>query len=242
MVQRTVSIKTGKDSPLIGTMFEADKIEANRPAVMFVHGLGSNRIGYVRRAEPLESLGYTCLTFDLRGRGDSEGHRSTLRPRDDIEDITRAYEFLALQRGVDADRIHVVGASYGAYLTAILPSRVSLESIVLRSPPLLADQRLDRPFWLDRFGKLMRHGRATSVADAEGLRALSEFTGKVMIVESEKDDSVPHETLEKFLKAVKRGELRHEVIIGAGHTLSADADKHYIGLLVDWFRTQIATP
>lgn len=89
---------------------------ADRAAVL-VHGRGQNRIISSFRpdliAQMLLASGYSVLTFDLRGHGESEGDRYSLgqyEPRD----IVAAVDFAAAKAGIDRRRVALIGESLGA--------------------------------------------------------------------------------------------------------------------------------
>ncbi|HET7197358.1 MAG TPA: alpha/beta fold hydrolase, partial [Burkholderiales bacterium] len=86
------------------------------PAVMVLHGFGSNKdSGTMRTAAKLfTSLGYAALRFDMRGCGESEGERGRVICLEQVEDTRSALTFLAGRSDVDASRIAVFGHSFGA--------------------------------------------------------------------------------------------------------------------------------
>jgi pimeloyl-ACP methyl ester carboxylesterase len=95
------------------------------PAVVLLHGFGSNKSdGMVTMtAAILARLGYTTLRFDMRGCGDSEGERARVLCEEQVEDVRSAVTYLRGLPGVRADRVAVMGHSFGAavavYATAM---------------------------------------------------------------------------------------------------------------------------
>jgi hypothetical protein len=87
-----------------------------RPAVIVLHGFGSNKAsGNVRRPmQMLSDRGYVTLGFDMRGCGDSEGEPARIICLEQVEDTQNAISFLQTQAMVDPDRIAVLGSSFGA--------------------------------------------------------------------------------------------------------------------------------
>jgi fermentation-respiration switch protein FrsA (DUF1100 family) len=65
----------------------------------------------------LNEAGYVAIAFDYRGWGDSGGERGRLAPLEQVDDIRNTITFLETLKFVDADRIGLVGISYGC-LTA----------------------------------------------------------------------------------------------------------------------------
>jgi len=92
-----------------------------RPVIM-VHGKGTDREagpgdGILGTAAPLVRAGYTVLTFDLRGSGESGGERFTLGANE-VRDVAGAADYVR-QRGLAADGVSLVGFSMGG-ATALL--------------------------------------------------------------------------------------------------------------------------
>ncbi len=81
-------------------------------ALIFVHGLGSNRSDLLDQAVVLAKEGYGALLFDLRAHGLSEGKQSSWGLAE-VADVQAALAFLQAQPAIDPDRIGVVGHSMG---------------------------------------------------------------------------------------------------------------------------------
>jgi pimeloyl-ACP methyl ester carboxylesterase len=86
-----------------------------RAAFLILHGFGSNKSSsnVVEPSKVLHELGYITLSFDMRGCGESEGERGRVICLEQVEDTRSAREFLARQPHVDAQRIGVIGSSFG---------------------------------------------------------------------------------------------------------------------------------
>jgi hypothetical protein len=87
-----------------------------RPALLVLHGFGSNKDGGVALAAArlFADLGYVALRFDFRGCGDSDGPRGRVICLEQVEDTRNALTFMASRSDVDPDRIAVFGNSFGA--------------------------------------------------------------------------------------------------------------------------------
>lgn len=81
-------------------------------ALIFVHGLGSNRAALLDQAAMLAEQGYGALLFDLRAHGRSEGEKSSWGITE-LADVEAALAFLQSQPEVNAGKIGVVGHSMG---------------------------------------------------------------------------------------------------------------------------------
>lgn len=65
---------------------------------------------YVRYHEALTAAGFGVLVFDYRGFGDSEGDRSTISPRQQLEDLVSAVTYVGAREDVDGDRVGAFGS------------------------------------------------------------------------------------------------------------------------------------
>lgn len=65
---------------------------------------------YVRYHEALTAAGFAVLVFDYRGFGDSEGDRTLLSPRRQLEDLQSAVTYLESRSDIVRDSIGVFGS------------------------------------------------------------------------------------------------------------------------------------
>lgn len=199
---------------------------AGSPAILFLHGLGSDRRGYESRAvAAADALGAVCLTFDLGGHGESDGDAERLSPREHLEEVCCAYDVLLAGR--DRDRVGVCGASYGGFLAALLVGERPVSRLLLRAPALYPDRLVDVA--------LAERGPLDDPApDSVALRNLAAFAGETLVLESGRDAVIGHATIEAYLGASPR--MRHELIADATHHLADPAWKaRFESLIVEWF-------
>ena len=207
------------------------------PGVLFVQGWGSGQEVYLPRAREIAALGCLCLTFEPRGVAKGDPRHETVSREDNLRDIVAAYDLLAGQPSVDASAIGVVGASYGAYLAAILTSLRPVRWLALRVPALYKDEDWGEPKRrLDRDELAAYRRRPLDPEENRALRACAEFRGDVLVVESERDDVVPHPAIANYIAAFGQAHsLTYRVIAGADHGLSEKPwQQAYTSLLVNW--------
>ncbi len=234
MLSRRIGFSVGKEAAISGTLFTPEHMGKPCPAVLFIHGWSSNESGYRPRAESLVKLGYFCLTFDLIGHGHSSGSMESVTLKENIEASVAAYDFLASQEGVDNNAISVVGTSYGGYLAAILPSKRDMNSIVLRVPAIYEDEHK---------GKAKEHRQSMHLAneharprDNLALNSISGFGKRILLIEAEHDQVIPHYIIELITKAAKPNSLEHVVVKGSDHQFSRpEWQEEFIELLIRWF-------
>ncbi|MEL6328586.1 MAG: alpha/beta fold hydrolase [Planctomycetota bacterium] len=174
-------------------------LDVPRPAVLMLHG-GNQRKEYYWFSGLVETLlddGYHLLSIDIRGRGESEGGDiEALRQNPTLahRDLVAALGWLRARDGVDADRIAVIGASYGGNLITSWmrmhdePVRtivtVSATAISFRFPELYPGAELHNikssGLYLACSDELARYDAA---ATAERLKTMTDGRSEVRIYE-----------------------------------------------------------
>jgi pimeloyl-ACP methyl ester carboxylesterase len=213
------------------------------PGILFVHGWGGSQAQDLVRAREAAGLGCLCLTFDLRGHVATERQRETVTREDNLRDLLAAYDLFSAQRGVDASAMAVVGSSYGGYLAAILTSLRPVCWLALRAPALYKDAGWDKPKRQCHVDPDLPAYRRRSVRwqDNRALGACTAFKGDVLIIESEKDDVIPHAVIENYVAAFSKARsLTSRTIEGADHGLSTEpAQRAYTSLLLKWLTEMV---
>lgn len=222
-----------------GTLIFPKEVRSNNPAVLFIHGWTSDETGYIPRAQAVAKHGAICLTFNLRGHGESEGSLENFSRKDHLKDVVAAYDFLAAQKNVDKDKIGVCGASYGGYLASMLSSKRKVKWLVLRAPALYKDDdfNISTAKLIRSEGIKVYRQRKIKPEDNLVLNAISKFKGDLLLVESEKDEDIPKQTIENYIQAVNpRANFDHKIIKGADHALTKKKWKlRFIEILLEWF-------
>ncbi|MCW3148282.1 alpha/beta fold hydrolase [Stutzerimonas stutzeri] len=229
----TVDILVG-DEHIAGTFLTPPE---KMPGVLFVHGWGGSQQRDLTRARGIAGLGCICLSFDLRGHAQTAAQQQTVTREQNLHDLLAAYDLLAAHPHIDPAAIAVVGTSYGGYLAAILTALRPVKWLALRVPALYCDDDWDMPKrQLDRDTLNRLRRRRVLAEENRALAACAAFQGDVLIVESEEDSYVPHETIMSYRAAFQRTHsLTHRIIDGADHALSSDrCQEAYTSILVDW--------
>lgn len=94
------------------------------PAVIFLHGIGQNKNFLKEITAPFNQTGFVFLSFDQFMQGERklpanasklENARAFLeRPAKTVNETRRLVDYLVTHPDVDASRIYLIGASYGA--------------------------------------------------------------------------------------------------------------------------------
>jgi pimeloyl-ACP methyl ester carboxylesterase len=231
--QTTIQIKV-EDQHLAGTLLTP---ASSLPGILFVHGWGGSQASDLVRAREIAALGCVCLTFDLRGHAGTKSQFESVTREQNLNDLIGAYDTLVRHPAVDGSAVAVVGSSYGAYLAALLTSKRAVRWMALRVPALYRDDEWNVPKrQLDR-EVLAAYRR--SVVPSKGnlaLHACTRFRGDVLIIESEHDDLVPHETILSYRFSFSGAHsLTYRTVSGADHALSQAEHQHaYTSLLINW--------
>jgi len=139
----TVTIDTPDGVKLIGSFYKPQR--PNSPALLLTHVWTANRHTYDEFAERMNGQGYAVLSFDGRGFGESTKKADGSEIKVDLEkgidpkllisDANAAVEFLSNQQNVDANKIGIVGASYGSSVAIIYAAdHPKIAAVVLLSP------------------------------------------------------------------------------------------------------------
>ncbi|MBC3410934.1 MULTISPECIES: alpha/beta hydrolase family protein [Pseudomonas] len=212
------------------------------PGILFVHGWGGSQQRDLARARQITGLGCVCMTFDLRGHEKTASQRLTVTREQNLDDLLAAYDLLANHPSVDPAAIAVIGSSYGGYLATLLTARRAVKWLALRVPALYWDDEWNMPKQsLDRQRLNDYRQRALSPSDNRALAACAEFSGDVLLVESEQDDYVPHSTLMSYRSAFGSAHsLTHRIVDGADHALSSEqSQKAYSAMLTAWISEMV---
>jgi uncharacterized protein len=87
--------------------------DADGATLIFLHGLGGNRVALLDQAVMAANRGYNALLIDLRAHGESGGTVSSIGYREG-DDVRAVVDYLLTRDDVNAERIGIVGFSLGA--------------------------------------------------------------------------------------------------------------------------------
>ena len=87
----------------------AYSIAGQGPALFLIHGIGARRAGWNRLVDSLKAY-FTCITYDLRGHGDSPLPKARFGLDDLVDDLE------ALRARLGIERAHFAGHSLGGMI------------------------------------------------------------------------------------------------------------------------------
>lgn len=223
---------------------DGDKISGNiflpvKPcdfAFLFIQGWAGHQ--NIAAAQALTDLGFTSMTYDMRGNGKSQGNLSKLSRADFLNDATIAYDYLKHHVG-DQVRIGVIGSSFGSYTGILLSERRPVGCLSLRVPANYPDEGFNEPQLAQKYESqdfLEWRKKKLGYTENRVLTALHNFKGKIQIIEAGADEIISHQVIENYIAAVSNDrQLDYTIMKDAPHTLvNQYLSEEYVGLLSRW--------
>ena len=230
---------------LAGSIFFPEKSKKKNPAILFVHGWTRAMERSYQYAEALSKLGYICFLFDMRGHGESEGNIKIFTIKEFLYDVLAAYDYFLKIKGVDEENISAVGSSFGGYLIALLSVKRNIKNLAMRVPADYPNDNFVKSKYLkssaDTQESLAWRKIKKNPDETFALKAINGFDENILIIEAEKDNIIPHQTIENYINAVKdKRKLSHIIMKGAPHSIKEGPFRDEVTrILVDWFKYKI---
>jgi esterase/lipase len=229
---------------LLGRLYGADKNSRRLPAALFLRGWSPGApwtpMDLLARLSA-RKLGIVCFSVQFRGMG-SPGDVTKMTRANFLSDALASYDYLSSLDCVDGSMIIAIGESFGSYMASVLSAQRNLKGLLLRVPTdFPAEGFEDKPQVLyamnrSREWKLRKHEASESCA----LDAVSRFQGSILIVESECDEFVPHQTIENYISAAG-GKADRTLMKGAGHGLVSPFQMmKFYRLMIGWLGKKLA--
>jgi len=207
------------------------------PAIVYVHGGpgGQTRRGYSAQIQYLVNNGYAVLGINNRG---SSGYGKSFFAADDkkhgrepLWDCTEAKTYLASLGYIDADRIGIMGGSYGGYMTvaalAFRPEVFKVGVNIFGVTNWIRTLESIPPYW-EASRKALYQEIGDPVADREFLIATSplfhakEIRKPMMVIQGANDPRVIKAESDDIVAAVQKNGVPVEYVVFAdeGHGFS----------------------
>jgi pimeloyl-ACP methyl ester carboxylesterase len=237
--ERVTFLSRSDGITLDGWLLAPRRETPRRPAVIMVHGLGTDRrheLGgrLLEVGEHLAGRGHPVLLFDLRGAGCSGGARHTLGAKE-AGDVGGAIDFLA-GRGLTQQGVALIGYSMGAAASLLLaPSEPRVRAVVADSAYAelgsILDAQLPRVSGLHPVftpGLVLAAWpllgvNAYRVRPVDGMARLAERGAALLVIHGEADRWVPA-AHGRRLAATYGPQAETYFVPGAGHAGSYWAD------------------
>jgi len=134
----------------------------------------------------------------------------------------------------------------GAYLAMILSEERKFKQLIFRVPANYQDEGFEKSGIKGSDFPDVVAWRKTKHDwnETRALRALHRFSGDVLIIESGKDEMVPHETVESYVDAVSNKEkVDHVLMPEVGHSIRTEDEKNkkeFRDIVSKWISTKNA--
>lgn len=225
---------TSDSDKIAGNLFKA--VRPANLAFLLIQGWTGHQ--NIAAALALADLGFTSMTYDMRGNGGSEGDLSKLSRADFVKDAAVAYDFLKQQVG-EQTAIGVIGSSFGSYTAILLSEQRPVTCLSLRVPASYPDEGFDKPQLAQKYESrdfVEWRNQKLDYSDNRAFSVLHNFVGRIQIIEAGADQVVPHQVAENYVNAVAdKQQLDYVVMKGAPHSLVNERlANEYVGLLTRW--------
>jgi alpha-beta hydrolase superfamily lysophospholipase len=205
------------------------------PGVVVVHGASSRKENHADFARLARANGWAALTFDLPGHGESGREFSGSA----VEDVIAMADLLAVQPGVDGDRVVLRGSSLGGFLAICAAAAAPQIGGVIAICPASEDH-LARGVRQGRFE--MRVGDPVDLegwlAAQDVAEAVERLAGRPLILmHAEGDTQVPSEHTEELYE--RAGEPRKLVIAAGGAHTTVQHDPELQSTALRWLEREL---
>ncbi len=215
-----VHIPSESGSALAGWYIAGD---SEKPGVLLMHGVGSDRTQMIRRAKFLHEAGYSVLLFDFQSHGESPGRYITFGYLESL-DATAAFHFL--KRKVSGRAVGIIGVSLGGASALLGTASRECQALIAESVYPALDQAVaDRlKIVLGEWGEYLTPLLTSQLRPRLGFSAstlrpvdhLAKLTCPLFIISGEKDrKTTADETREMFARAHAPKQLW--IVKDAGH-------------------------
>ncbi|RAI39772.1 alpha/beta hydrolase [Rhodoplanes roseus] len=220
-------------------------VPAPHPAVLVMHGWGSNAAMMLPVVAPLRDAGFAVLLLDARCHGRSDDEDFASMPRF-AEDISSGLAFLRAQPGIDPGRIALIGHSVGAAAALLHASRHDDVRAVVSLSAFAHPREIMRgwmaakhvPHWPIGWWVLrhVEHVIGASFDVIAPLATVARVRCPVLLVHGRRDDTVPFADAERLAAAASRARV---LAVDGDHDLR-DALAPRAGELVAFLRAACA--
>jgi hypothetical protein len=206
-------------------------VAASEFTVLFCHGNGGNISHCLDDVVAFSQLGVSCLVFDYRGYGKSQGRPSE---QGTYLDVQAAYRWLRTDKRIPAQQIILSGRSLGGSVAAHLAMRERARALVLEGS-FTSYAAMGRKFF--PYMPVRRFARFNySTVDY-----LQDVKMPVMIIHSRNDELVPPEFGRELYEAANEPKRFVEIVGGHNNGFLASGDV-YKKAWEDWLAFLTAGP
>ncbi|MFO7592642.1 MAG: alpha/beta fold hydrolase [Pseudomonadota bacterium] len=232
---RTISIPTENARQLFSWYIPPPAQAEQAPAVVAMHGWGSNAELMLPFAKILHQAGYATLLVDARNHGRSDADSFSSLPRF-AEDLEHAFNWIQKQPEIDSHKIALLGHSVGGGAALLVASRrndaAAVVSIAAFAHPELMMRRHMRsnhiPYAL--FGWAVLHYIESAIGVSfdtiAPVNTIQKIHCPVLLIHGRDDRSVPHSDAEAIYQQRAHRQVKLLTLHGAGHNSIEHIESH----------------
>ena len=240
---------------LRGMLHMPDNVSGKVPAVIIFHGFTGNKMEphfiFVKLSRMLEKKGIASVRFDFGGSGESDGDFIDMTLSGEIRDAHNILDYVKKLDGIDPERIGVVGLSMGGAVASVLAGerKDEIKTLCLWAPAgtmgelvrkQIAGLGRDMAEDIRKAGYVELNGFRVGIGFYEDVMKLDilgkakGFDKNVLLIHGEKDDVVPVEVSERYLKCYG-GKATLKIIKDADHTFNnSDWERETLELTAEY--------
>lgn len=175
---------------------------------------GGNLTHVDQTAPQLSKIAASCpfnfVTFDYRGYGRSAGQPDALILKNDA---LRIYDHVRAQT---SGKLIVHGFSLGSFLAAHIAANRPLDGLILEGSSTHPDELINAqiPWYFKPFVTVTISDNLKTISNTQ---ALSNYTGKVLVITGEKDSSTPEHLGRKLFEGIPSKEKEYFMVPNGTH-------------------------
>ncbi len=212
---------------LYGELYTPKNGLSQKPVIIMAHGFNGTYINFYDIIPGLTKDGFMCYTFDFSGgsvRSRSEGDTRDMTIFTETQNLIDVVEMFREMKGVDKDKIFLLGESQGGLVAAMASARIpdKVKATALMYPaftiPLNAEKMLARqadPDNINMMGMAMGRNYYESMLKYDLYADIAKYEKDVLIVHGDADKLVNKSVSDKAAEVYKSCE--YHVIEGGDH-------------------------
>ena len=215
----SIDVKEGK---ICGHMYYKGEYDKNK-LIVFCHGMGSSKEAYIQEACYIASKGYLVYLFDYLGTNESSGD-SLKGFKNSIKSLDYVIQGLKNDDKYKDLDLYVCGHSWGGYAcSSILKLHPDIKGAILLSPMISVFKTVysmppKKPYFFTKMFTLYDALQFNRRYWINILKAIDNYKGKLIIIQSKDDPIVPYSSsLEYLEKNTKNKNITFVTLNGKMH-------------------------
>lgn len=254
-MEKPITFKN-KNKQIVGILHIPENDKKQSPGIILYHGFTGNKSEshfiFTKLAREISKKGIYVLRIDFRGSGDSEGRFEEMTLETEISDAEKSIEFLTEQKGVDRNRIGVLGLSMGTVPAVCISSKFkNVISLCLWSPLAYPDRikkflPVKMRKKIEKYGKTYLTGTGhylgkdflDTLDKIKPLKYAENYRGNVLIIHTEDDSTLFLNHSLAYFKTFHKNSNFCELIVfkKGGHTFTTEySEKNAISETTKFF-------